>query len=95
MILKTLKIDDDSIAIVIKPYGDNRFACGLHSNYDADTEDKIMCYTVAMGLCQIALDDPDLVYEIGHNTMHVEENKSTTNGKDKIIHFDDYKKKLH
>lgn len=94
MILKTLKIEEDSVAIIIKPYGDNRFACGLHSNYEADTEDKVMCYTVAMGLCQIALDDPDLVYEIGHSVMHVEEKKSS-NGKDKIIHFDDYKKKLH
>lgn len=92
--MKTLKIDDDSVTIVIKPHGDNTFACGIHSNYKADTEDKVMCYTVAMGLCQIALDDPDLVYEIGHNTMQIEK-KPSSNGKDKVIMFEDYKKKLH
>lgn len=95
--MKKVPIDDDSIVIVIKPYGDNRFACGLHSNYKQDTEEKTMCYTVAMGLCQIALDDPDMVYEIGLSVAEIEEKKKEvkTNGHDNVVKMSDWRKKLN
>jgi hypothetical protein len=95
--MKRVPIDDDSVVIVIKPYGDNKFACGLHSNYKQDTEDKVMCYTVAMGLCQIALDDPDMVYEIGLSVAEIEKKKkeTKTNGNDNVLHISEWRKKLN
>lgn len=93
---RNIQLSKDSIAILIRPYGDNKFACGIASPYELQTDDEKLCYAVAIGLCQIALDDPDLVVEIGSNTieLHKQDNK-TTNGKDKIINFEDYRKKLH
>jgi len=95
--MKKLPIDNDTVVIVIKPYGDNRFACGLHSNYEQDTEDKVMCYTVAMGLCQIALDDPDMVYEIGLSVAEIErkKEKTGTNGQDNLLNISEWRKKLN
>ena len=95
--MKQVPVDNDSVVIVIKPYGDNKFACGLHSNYEQDTEQKVMCYTVAMGLCQIALDDPDMVYEIGLSVAEIEEKKKQikTNGHDNVLKMSDWKKKLN
>ena len=84
--MKKVQVDNDSVVIVIKPYGDNKFACGLHSNYEQDTEEKVMCYTVAMGLCQIALDDPDMVYEIGLSVAEIQKKSKEIqkNGKDNV-----------
>jgi hypothetical protein len=95
--MKKVPVDDSSVVIVIKPYGDNRFACGLHSNYEQDTEDKVMCYTVAMGLCQIALDDPDMVYEIGLSVAEIEKKKKEVkeNGHDNVVDIKDWRKKLN
>ena len=95
--MKKVQVDNDSVVIVIKPYGDNRFACGLHSNYDQDTEQKVMCYTVAMGLCQIALDDPDMVYEIGLSVAEIQKKKKdiSTNGNDIVVNILDWRKKLN
>jgi hypothetical protein len=95
--MKRVPVDNDSVVIVIKPYGDNKFACGLHSNYEQDTEQKVMCYTVAMGLCQIALDDPDMVYEIGLSVAEIQKKKKETNpnGNDKILNIVEWRKKLN
>lgn len=95
--MKKVQVDNDSVVIVIKPYGDNKFACGLHSNYEQDTEEKVMCYTVAMGLCQIALDDPDMVYEIGLSVAEIQKKSKEIqeNGKDNILNISEWRKKLN
>jgi len=95
--MKRVPIDNDSVVIIIKPYGNNKFACGLHSNYEQDTEQKAMCYTVAMGLCQIALDDPDMVYEIGLSVAEIENKKKDIDkdGLDNVVNIKDWRKKLN
>jgi hypothetical protein len=95
--MKRVPIDNDSVVIIIKPYGNNKFACGLHSNYEQDTEQKAMCYTVAMGLCQIALDDPDMVYEIGLSVAEIENKKKDIDkdGLDNVVNIQDWRKKLN
>ena len=56
-----------------------------------------MCYTVAMGLCQIALDDPDMVYEIGLSVAEIQKKKKdiSTNGNDNVVNILDWRKKLN
>jgi hypothetical protein len=49
---------------------------------------------VALGLRQISLDDPDLIYSLGKSLYEVLEMESE-NGKDNIIYLDEWKKKLH
>ena len=90
-------VDNKSVVIIVRPFGDNRFACGLDSNYVEDTEEKKMCYTVAMGLCQIALDDPDMVYEIGMSVREINRKKKElgANGQAEIISIQDWRKKLN
>lgn len=92
-----IPVDKKSVVVVIRPFGENRFACGLDSNYVEDTEEKKMCYTVALGLCQIALDDPDMVYEIGLSVRDINEKRKEqkTNGNAEIININDWRKKLN
>ena len=56
-----------------------------------------MCYTVAMGLCQIALDDPDMVYEIGLSVAEIENKKKDIkkNGHDNLLNISEWRKKLN
>lgn len=92
-----IPVDKKSVVVVIRPFGENRFACGLDSNYVEDTEEKKMCYTVALGLCQIALDDPDMVYEIGLSVRDINEKRKEqkTNGNAEVISINDWRKKLN
>ena len=62
------------------------------SQRSLDTEQKDICFKVALGLCQIALDDPDMVYEIGLGVSKLEEME---NGKADIINLNDWRKKLN
>lgn len=91
-------IDKKSVVLVVRPVGENRFACGVDSNYKEDTEEKKMCYTVALGLCQIALDDPDMVYEIGLSVRDIND-KIQKNGKDNktgnVVDIKEWRKKLN
>ena len=61
------------------------------------TEQKVVCYTVAMGLCQIALDDPDMVYEIGLSVAEIENKKKDVkkNGHDNLLNISEWRKKLN
>ena len=90
--LNKVTLDKNSVLIAVKPFGDEKFICGIDRNYKADTEQKQTCYAVALGLCQIALDDPDMVYDIGLSVMKIEEME---NGKANIINLDDWRKKLN
>lgn len=89
---KKVTLDKDSVIIAVKPFGDEKFICGVDKNYKADTQQKEICYAVALGLCQIALDDPDMVYDIGLSVMRIEELK---NGKAEVIDIKDWRKKLN
>jgi hypothetical protein len=90
--LNKVTLDKNSVIIAVKPFGDEKFICGIDRNYKADTEQKQTCYAVALGLCQIALDDPDMVYDIGLSVMKIEEME---NGKANIININDWRKKLN
>ena len=89
---KKVTLDKDSVIIAVKPFGDEKFICGVDKNYKADTKQKEICYAVALGLCQIALDDPDMVYDIGLSVMRIEE---LENGKAEVIDIKDWRKKLN
>jgi len=89
---KKVTLDKNSVIIAVKPFGDEKFICGVDKNYKADTQQKEICYAVALGLCQIALDDPDMVYDIGLSVMRIEELK---NGKAEVIDIKDWRKKLN
>ena len=91
--IKQVKLDKDSVVIVVKPFGKkNKFICGIDRSYVKDTKQKDICFKVALGLCQIALDDPDMVYEIGLGVSKLEEME---NGKANIININDWRKKLN
>tara|TARA_R110002020_G_scaffold2116_2_gene9604 strand:- start:24 stop:302 length:279 start_codon:yes stop_codon:yes gene_type:complete len=91
--VKDITLDSDGVVIVVKPYGkDGKFICGLDKNYKQDTEQKKVCYAVALGLCQIAMDDPDMVYDIGLSVSQINEME---NGKDNLINLEDWRKKLN
>ena len=89
---KKISLGKDSIIIAVKPFGNEKFICGLDRNYKRDSKEKEICYAVALGLCQIALDDPDMVYDIGLSVMKIEEME---NGKANIININDWRKKLN
>ena len=89
---KKVTLDKNSVIIAVKPFGDEKFICGVDKNYKADTQQKAICYAVALGLCQIALDDPDMAYDIGLSVMRIEELK---NGKAEVIDIKDWRKKLN
>ena len=91
--VKDITLDSDGVVIVVKPYGENgKFICSLDKNYKQDTEEKKVCYAVALGLCQIAMDDPDMVYDIGLSVSQINEME---NGKDNLINLEDWRKKLN
>jgi len=92
LMAKKVTLDKDSVIIAVKPFGDEKFICGVDKNYKADTQQKEICYAVALGLCQIALDDPDMVYDIGLSVMRIEE---LENGKAEVIDIKDWRKKLN
>jgi len=92
LMAKKVTLDKNSVIIAVKPFGDEKFICGVDKNYKADTQQKEICYAVALGLCQIALDDPDMVYDIGLSVMRIEELK---NGKAEVIDIKDWRKKLN
>ena len=50
-----------------------------------------MAYIVALGLRQISLDDPDLVYGLGKQVFDLEQLEN----KNKVIQLDDWRKKLN
>ena len=50
-----------------------------------------MAYIVALGLRQISIDDPDLVYGLGKEMFTLEK----TEEENKIIQLEEWKKKLH
>ena len=87
-----ISLGKDSIIIAVKPFGDEKFICGLDRNYPRDRKAPAICYVVALGLCQIALDDPDMVYDIGLSVMKIEEME---NAKTNIININDWRKKLN
>ena len=53
------------ITIVISPHSATTFACGIDKNYVEDTPEKKSVKTIALGLCELALHHPDMVYELG------------------------------
>ena len=53
------------ITIVISPHSENSFACGIDKSYGEETPEKHAVKTIAMGLCDLALNHADMVYEVG------------------------------
>ena len=53
------------ITIVISPHSESSFACGIDKSYGDDTAEKHAVKTIAMGLCDLALNHADMVYEVG------------------------------
>ena len=82
---------NDGIVILLKPYKKGKFAVGLTTDYNADTPEKEMAYIVALGLRQISIDDPDLVYGLGKQVFDLEK----TEEENKIIQLEEWRKKLH
>jgi len=52
------------ITIVISPHSNSSFACGIDKSYE-DTAERHAVKTIAMGLCDLALNHADMVYEVG------------------------------
>ena len=77
--------------LFITPFGENNFACRLDGKYKPNTDEKELAFIVALGLRQISLDDPDLVYGLGKQVFDME----TLDEENKIIQLDDWRKKLH
>tara|TARA_E500000318_G_C3473435_1_gene177426 strand:- start:134 stop:412 length:279 start_codon:yes stop_codon:yes gene_type:complete len=92
--VKRTKTDDVTMKLFITPFGENKFACRLDGKYKPNTDEKELAFIVALGLRQISLDDPDLIYSLGKSLYEVLEMESE-NGKDNIIYLDEWKKKLH
>ena len=43
--IKQIKLDKDSVVIVVKPFGKkNKFICGIDRSYVKDTEQKDICW---------------------------------------------------
>ena len=58
--MKKVKRNDSTVVrIFVKPYSENKYACGVDDTLNADTPEKEMAYFVALGLRQISIDDPD------------------------------------
>ena len=90
--MKKVKRNDSSVVrIFVKPYSENKYACGVDDTFKADTPEKEMAYIVALGLRQISIDDPDLVYGLGKEMFTLEK----TEEENKIIQLEEWKKKLH
>ena len=53
------------ITIVISPHSDSSFACGIDKSYEDNTAERHAVKTIAMGLCDLALNHADMVYEVG------------------------------
>ena len=53
------------ITIVISPHSESSFACGIDKSYREETAEKHAVKTIAMGLCDLALNHADMVYEVG------------------------------
>lgn len=48
--IKQVKLDKDSVVIIVKPFGKkNKFICGIDRSYVKDTEQKDICFKVALG----------------------------------------------
>ena len=88
---KVKKNGKDVEKIYVKPYSENKYACGVDDAYEPNTPEKEMAYIVALGLRQISLDDPDLVYGLGKQVFDLEQLEN----KNKIIQLDDWRKKLN
>ena len=85
------KNDENVITIYVKPYSENKYACGVDPEYKPNTPEKEMAYIVALGLRQISIDDPDLVYGLGKEMFDLEK----TEEENKIIQLEEWRKKLH
>tara|TARA_R100000995_G_scaffold82409_1_gene56306 strand:+ start:1142 stop:1414 length:273 start_codon:yes stop_codon:yes gene_type:complete len=88
---KVRKNDSNVVKIYVKPFSENKYACGIDDEFKPDSPEKEMAYIVALGLRQISLDDPDLVYGLGKQVFDME----TLDEENKIIQLDDWRKKLH
>jgi len=55
----------EGITIVISPQSPSTFACGIDKSYEDDTAEKTAVKTIALGLCELALHQPDMVFEVG------------------------------
>ena len=53
------------ITIVISPHSNSSFACGIDKSYEDNTAERHAVKTIAMGLCDLALNHADMVYEVG------------------------------
>jgi hypothetical protein len=86
--VKKVKRNDSTVVrIFVKPYSENKYACGVDDTFKADTPEKEMAYIVALGLRQISIDDPDLGKQVFDLEKTEEENK--------IIQLEEWRKKLH
>jgi len=88
---KLRKNDNTVVKLYVKPFGENKYACGVDDKFDPNTPEKEMAYIVALGLRQISLDDPDLVYGLGKQVYDMENLEE----ENKIIKLDDWRKKLN
>jgi|TARA_R100001443_G_C3277325_1_gene159507 hypothetical protein len=88
---KVRKNDSGVVKIFIKPYSENKYACGVDDSFKADTPEKEMAYIVALGLKQISIDDPDLVYGLGKQIFDLENQQQ----ENKIIELAEWRKKLN
>ena len=88
---KVKKNGKDVVRLYVKPFGENKYACGVDDAYEPNTPEKEMAYIVVLGLRQISLDDPDLVYGLGKQVFDLEKLED----ENKIIQLDDWRKKLN
>ena len=90
--MKKVKRNDSSVVrIFVKPYSENKYACGVDDTFKADTPEKEMAYIVVLGLRQISIDEPDLVYGLGKQVFDLEKQQE----ENKIIELEEWRKKLH
>ena len=53
------------ITIVISPHSNSSFACGIDKSYEDNTAERHAVKTIAMGLCDLALNHAAMGYEVG------------------------------
>jgi len=63
----------EGITIVISPHNNNSFACGIDKSFKDNTAEKHAVKTIAMGLCDLALNHADMVYEVGLKVRAVQD----------------------